>query len=290
MNSNAIYFGWRPTAKNVFRDVRMRQALSMAIDRDLFINVDYNADKLTAAGVPVKTAWNSALPANYFEGWWLDPQGKDFGPNAPFYQHDIAGAKKLMAAAGFADGVDVVGTTAPDNYGQPYAKDVEVLHGMAHDAGFRFTTNVVGYNTGYQPQYRDSRGDFEGTTYRNIIGGDTDAIEALLAIYSTNAGATFVGLDANGKGDFSGDPYVEGQLAKGRMEVDGEKRKSIVIDLQRYLAKQQYVVRYPGGATGLDLAWPAVRNHLVYTGPIASFRGQDYYEWLDDTKQPLGKS
>ena len=76
-----------------------------------------------------------------------------------------------------------------------------------------------------------------------------------------------------GKGDYAGDPYVEQQLSKGRSEVDLEKRRSIVLDLQRHLAKQQYVVRYPGGATGLDLAWPAVRNHLVYTGAIASFRG-----------------
>jgi hypothetical protein len=161
---------------------------------------------------------------------------------------------------------------------------------MGKDAGFRFTNNVIGYNTGYQPQYRDSRGDFEGTTYRNIIGGDTDAIEALIAIYSPTAGATFVGLDANGKGDYSGDPFVEAQLSKGRSEVDAEKRKSIVLDLQRYLAKQQYVVRYPGGATGLDLAWPAVRNHLVYSGPTASFRGRDFYEWLDDSQPPLKKT
>src|SRR5262249_59004623 len=115
--------------------------------------------------------------------------------NAQFYQHDVAEAKKLMAAAGFADGVDVVGTSAPDNYGAQYAKDIEVIHGMGKDAGFRFTNNVIGYNTGYQPQYRDSRGDFEGTTYRNIIGGGTDPGEALLPLYSTTAGAPLVGPD-----------------------------------------------------------------------------------------------
>ena len=289
-NLNAIYFGWRPTAKNVFRDVRVRQALSMSLDRDLFINVNYNVDNLKKAGVPVDARWNAAIPCNYFEGWWLDPQSKDFGPNAQYYKHDIAEAKKLMAAAGYASGADIVATSAPDNYGAQYAKDIEVIHGMASEAGFRFTNNVIGYNAGYQPQYRDSRGDFEGTTYRNIIGGDTDAVEALIAIYSPTAGATFVGLDADGKGDYSGDSYVEGQLSKARSEVDQEKRRSIVLDLQRHLGKQQYVVRYPGGATGLDLAWPAVRNHLVYTGAIASFRGRDYYEWLDDTLPPLKKT
>jgi len=39
-----------------------------------------------AARLPVnidgETRWNTALRANEFEGWWLDPRSKDFGPNA----------------------------------------------------------------------------------------------------------------------------------------------------------------------------------------------------------------
>ena len=40
--------------------------------------------------------------------WHLDPQGKDFCPNAKFFTHDVAEAKKLVAAAGFAGGLEVV--------------------------------------------------------------------------------------------------------------------------------------------------------------------------------------
>ncbi len=288
-NLNAIYFGWRPTAKNPFRDVRLRQAYSMAIDRDLYIDVNYDTANLEKQGFPVDRRWNSALPANYFSGWWLDPQGKDFGENGQYYKHDIVEAKKLVAAAGYT-GQEITATSAPDQYGAAYAKDIEVMHGMAGDAGFKFMTNIVGYNSGYQPQYRDSRGDFEGTTYRNVIGGDTDAIEAIVALYSPVAGATFVGLDAAGKGDYSGDPYVEAQLLKGRGEPDIEKRRTIVQDLQRYLAKQQYLIRYPGGATGLSLAWPAVKNYLAYQGSNTSFHGAEFYYWLDQTKAPISKA
>ena len=288
-NSNAIYFGWRPTTRSPFRDVRLRQAFSMAIDRDLIIDVNYNTEALRQEGFPIEKRWNSALPANYFAGWWLDPQGRDFGPNAVYYKRDLAEAKKLISAAGF-DGQEIIATSAPDQYGAAYAKDIEVIHGMVGEAGFKFSNNIVGYNTGYQPQYRDSRGDFEGTTYRNVIGGDTDAVEALVALYSPAAGATFVGLDAGGKGDYSGDSYLDSQLLKARGEPEIEKRRAIVHDLQRHLGKQQYVIRYPGGASGLAVSWPAVKNYLAFQGANSSFHGAEYYYWLDDTKAPLKKA
>jgi ABC-type transport system substrate-binding protein len=192
-----------------------------------------------------------------------------------------------MSAAGYASGVEVPATSAPDNYGQAYAKDIEVIQGFASEAGFRFATNIVIYNTEFQPKYRDARGDFEGIAYKPILGGDTDAVEHLLALFSATAGPTFTGLDVNGKGDYSGDPYVEDQLFRARGEVDSEKRKSIVQDVQRHLGKQQYMVRHPGGASGLDLTWPAVKNRLAYRAPQVSFRGPHFYEWLDQTLPPF---
>jgi ABC-type transport system substrate-binding protein len=262
----------------------------MAIDRDLFIQVEYNVDNYRQAGIDVETRWNSALPANFFTGWWLDPQSKDFGENAKYFQHDIAEAKKLMAAAGYPNGVDVVRTSAPDNYGAKASKDLEVITGMASEIGFRYTDNIVGYNTGYQPQYRDASGNFDGETHRSVIGSATDAVELLLSSFSTAGGSTFVGADVNGKGDFSGDPRIDQDLKSARAEVDADKRRTIVQDLQRYLAKQQYMIRYPGGATGLSLEWPGVRNYRVFRGPGFSFWGPGHYVWLDDTLPPFKKA
>jgi ABC-type transport system substrate-binding protein len=286
-DSGGISFGWRPVASNVFRDVRMRQALSLSMDRDLFIEVNYNVSKFEQAGLPIETRWNTALPAHFYEGWWLDPRGKEFGENARYFVRDIAEAKKLMSAAGYANGVEVVATSAPDNYGQAYAKSAEIVQGFAADAGFRFRSNIVIYNTEFQPRYRDARGDFEGINYKPILGGDTDAIEHLISVYSKTAGPTFTGLDVNGAGDYSGDPYIEDQLFEARGETDVNRRKAIVANVQRHLAKQQYLLRHPGGASGLELAWPAVRNRLTYRAPQVSFRGPHYYEWLDETKPPL---
>ena len=63
-------------------------------------------------------------------------------------------------------------------------------------------------------------------------------------------------------------------------------------ELSRAVARGIFVLNPPAGILAASdlLAWPAVRNHLVYTGPTASFRGRDFYEWLDDSRPPLKKT
>src|SRR6266702_1983872 len=80
-----------------FKDERVRQALSMSLDRDLWIDTFYGVSKYASQGVKVKTRWSTgALLADMQGDWLLDPQGGDFGENARFFQHDIAEAKKLL--------------------------------------------------------------------------------------------------------------------------------------------------------------------------------------------------
>ena len=59
-------------------------------------------------------------PSDY-KGWYLDPQGKDFGENAKFYKRNIAEAKKLMSAAGYTGQTIDSNEAAGTNYGPGYA-------------------------------------------------------------------------------------------------------------------------------------------------------------------------
>lgn len=68
-----------------------------------------------------------------------------------------------------------------------------------------------------------------------------------------------------------------------RREFDDTKRKSLAVDVQRYLGKMMYIVRNPGGATGFALAWPAMKNFNVFiSDPIPYARN-----WIDDSLPPL---
>ena len=74
---------------------------------------------------------------------------------------------------------------------------------------------------------------------------------------------------------------------KARSEVDTEKRRALVHDLQRYLAKAQWAISEPGIADSFELAWPALANYRAINGDR---RTPAYSWWLDETKAPLKKS
>jgi peptide/nickel transport system substrate-binding protein len=286
---SAMVFGYKPSDKTPFRDERVRQALSMSIERDLWIDTVANVVPFRDEGLTVDRLWNSASVVNEPEGWWLDPEGKDFGPNAKYYQHNIAEAKKLLAAAGYPNGLEVVSNSASSGYPTTYQPQIEILEGMAKDAGFSFKKQLYDYNREWIPQFRDSQGNFEGVAYRNLLGGATDTVELLAATFYSKAGTSFIGMDAEGKGTLGGDPKVDADIKKARGEFDIEKRKQIALDMQRYLGAKQYAVRYPGGATAFSLNWPALKNYLAYQDHV-EIRLRFLHEWIDETQKPISKA
>ena len=102
--------------------------------------------------------------------------------------------------------------------------------------------------------------------------------------YKSGGGDGLLGFDVNGRGDGSGDPEVDSLITKARGEIDTEKRKALVNDLQQYLAKAMYCVSLPGSASWFQAAWPAIGNYMVSNGDRRSFL---YNWWVDETKAPF---
>jgi peptide/nickel transport system substrate-binding protein len=284
VSEQKVAFGWLPAGRSPFVDERVRQALSMSYDRELFIDTFYNVSDFEKQGLPVDVRWNSHLPL--IDGWWVDPRNeKEFGSNAKYFKHDVPEAKKLLAAAGHGSGLDVVATfIGGANYGTDYQRQIEVLHGLSSEAGFKYKNNVIDYQTEFLPKYRDAQGQHEGLTYKQGPRPSEDPAARTEFDFHSKSGQNFLGFDAAGKGDRSGDPFVDNLLIKARGEVDEKKRKAMLLELQNYLAKTMYGIRFPGGASGFGLAWPALGNFNAFRGDNRSVL---YNYWVDDTKAPL---
>ena len=67
-----LRFGYLPGSP--FFDDRVRKAVSVLIDRDLFIETFGNTKDFEDAGLEVATRWHTAITAGD-EGFWLDPEG-----------------------------------------------------------------------------------------------------------------------------------------------------------------------------------------------------------------------
>jgi ABC-type transport system substrate-binding protein len=278
-------FGWLPEGQSPFLDERVRQAVSMAIDRDLFIDATFNVSQFAAEGMPMETRWSTALAAT-FDGWWLDPKSKDFGPNAKYYQHNVAEAKKLMAAAGHPDGFHITSHMPGREYA-PAQLVADIVNGMAQDIGISVTVHQLDYLKEYIPNFRDGRGQWEGWAWMSTAGGDPtggDGVGALASVFWSKAGSAYKGFSVSGRNDQAGDPQVDALIERGRREQDLERRKEIGRELQRYLAKTVYMLQPPGGATGFTLAWPCIGNFNVWQG---SGLGRNYHWWVDETKPPF---
>jgi peptide/nickel transport system substrate-binding protein len=290
IDTRRTILGWQT---QVLRDKRVRQALSMSIGRDDWLDAQYNTATFASAGLPVTKRWNTALEASEnATGWWLDPKSKDFGPNARYLQRDVAEAKKLLSAAGHADGVELVSNHfTTSEHGPDFVKLIELWESMSGEAGFKYKKNIIQY-TDYLRNFRDTQGKWPGVSYKlGPPAPSSDPVAKMTYEFSTKGGVGFHGFDLAGKGDQSGDPYVESQLAKARGDFDTERRRGIVHDLQRYLADAMYTIRWPGGASSFELAWPALRNYRVYrpgsqqVNLVASTTW-----WLDETQLPFKKS
>jgi peptide/nickel transport system substrate-binding protein len=287
----ALQFGTQPTEANkAFKDERVRQAFSMAHDRDTYIDVFNNVSKFQAEGLPVQSYWFTSLGAA--PGWRIDPKdAKVFGDGAKYFKYDIAEAKKLLASAGYPNGLDVISSyikgTELNTNGRDYHKQVEVRQDMLRAIGVRPTVNLIDYTTEYLPKYITNAGKFDGIVYRVGVASSNDPVVWSEWRYKSGSGDGWIGFDSAGKGDGSGDPQVETLIGKARQEPDIEKRKQLISDLQKYLGKTMYAISEPGSADTFDLAWPALQNHRVFNGDR---RGHAVTWWIDESLPPFKKT
>ena len=201
-------------------------------------------------------------------------------PNAKYDDDDIAEAKKLLAAAGYPSGFEIVTSSiSGTQLGPDFQKPVEVRQDLLREAGTRPKVNPIDYTLEYLPKYLTSAGKFDGLVYRSGVASANDAVTWLDWRYKSGGGDGWIGFDLAGKGDGSGDPEVDAvaePAARSTLKSAGRW-----CDLSA-AAKAQWAISEPGITDGSS--WLAGARQLPRDQATAA---PAYSWWLDEAKAPL---
>ena len=256
------------------KDVRLRQALSMVLDRDGYIDAFYNVSGFEKEGLPVETGWNTHVPASW-PTIWLDPKENKLGENSKFLQYQPDEAAKLLRAANAFGAEDTITYAATGQFGTP--KQIEVMVQMMNQGGhFKITQNPDDYTTVITPKYTFGKGQYPdlGT---HPLGGWVDWEIPMFNTFTPGGRNDYVGHDT---------PAIKEIMLRYRNELDEEKRIAIAKEWQTAMAKEMLLVPFPGQATAFGLSYPWFGNvgyHDVAGGGVAPQETYIHY-WYDKSK------
>jgi peptide/nickel transport system substrate-binding protein len=227
-----------------FKDIRVRQAVSLAIDRKGLLEAGYNGEG----------SWNNLVNPGLGK-WWLDPQSKDIGDAGKWFKHDPAQAKQLLAAAGHAN-TEFKYLYPNNSYTDPYNTLADATRGMLADAGFKLTAVTIDYN-------KDYMNSGQGYYYKGAP--PNGMIYALGPTRWSDADEYLNGmLTVGGQRNQShvNDPNLEAMVRKEQAELDESKRVALARDVQKAHADQLYYV--PGvGQIRYDIYQSWIDNPIV---------------------------
>ena len=218
-----------------FKDVRVRRAMGMASNwREV---LETNAWS-QGHGSP-----NPAIPAALKE--WSIPIGQLPPEGRALYEHDTAGAKKLLAEAGHPRGFKTPVETTP-GYGPDYMDAVQVWLKNMKAAGIEPDLKLKEYGA-----YISSTifGKFDKLMV-GLRGGQSD-IDSYLRIYIPGEPLNSAGVN---------DPKLTDMIASSKRVHDVAKRKEMIFDIQRYISQQVYYL-FDASVSCVSAWKPYVKNY-----------------------------
>jgi peptide/nickel transport system substrate-binding protein len=190
--------------KAPFDNVKVRQALSLAVDRKAALDaVFFGEGSVTGPIVPTLGDW--ATPVDQL----------------PFYAPDKDKAKQLINEAGLGDGFEMTITASP--LYPAFISIALVLQQQLKDVGVTVTLDQVEWGTFID---RWKKRDFQTFVSYNGSGNDPD--RAIYPAFHTDGSVNAF--------QFS-DPNVDKLLEEGRTTVDSEKRRAIYQQADKAIAE-----------------------------------------------------
>ena len=253
-----------------FNDKRVRQALSMSVDRPGILSA---LDQPGAAG-------GGLTHVAQFADFYVDPinDAATFGDNAKYFTRDVEGAKALLAEAGFPNGVDLTAQSS-SIYGPGFGAQMEAFAASAKEAGFRIQINQGEYGGYISTTFFGVLGDNE-MGLAPLMGSPMDPHNIFFTIFHPSSARHNWGLTADVEGSHPTDPgdlpiadspSPAGDAAlldlwnKQAAETDLDTRVELVRDVQRMMAESMYLVPWTGVSTA-SIFQPNVKNVQLIRG------------------------
>ena len=238
------------TDKPPFNDVRVRRAISHAVDRRAII------DAVFVKGEP-SPGISRGLPE------W-SPRMDQLGPGAQYFRYDPKEARRLLAEAGFPQGLKTQLTVTP-GYGNDLMDAFQLVQRQLKESCIEAELKLQEYGAYIATTFL---GKYEGMA----LGPFSIAWEPHTSLYGM-----YMPEQGRNSSHVS-DPKMISMLREQMRTKDVDARRKLIFDIERYAAEQQYYVYlYSAGLTG---SWrPYVKNYA----PNSSF---DYGNraaalWLD---------
>jgi peptide/nickel transport system substrate-binding protein len=239
------------TDKAPFSDVRVRHAISLAVDRQGILDA-------VAEGAGT---FNPAVPAALKE--WSVPIAQ-LGEGARWFKHDKAEAKKLMGEAGYPNGFQATMDFTTDG-SQPLIDTAQIVLKNLKDIGIDAKLNQKEYGAYISTTFY---GKFDSMG----LGPQTGFQEPDNFLY----GQYFPGELKNQS--HINDPIAADMLIRQRRTQDVAKRREIIHEIQRHLAKQQYYVQL-ASLTQMAVWEGALKNYAPNVS--YDYGGRLQAAWLD---------
>jgi peptide/nickel transport system substrate-binding protein len=244
-SSTPMYFALSdPTGP--FQDIRVRRALSMAVDRQTLSKVIYSGKGQFMVFVP-----------SYMGKWALtvDQLSSD---SQQYYKFNPSEAKKMLDAAGVTNTpfkfVYLTGSPTPNSFGSPlWNKTCDALVNMLQQVGLKLTPITQDYAKDYVDSGKGSRQGYFDKDWILLAGTApaTDADEILFNHMDSRSTSNAERLK---------DPQIDTMIDHERAQTNEDDRLKAILDIERYMADKMYTVPSVGRDQWV-LVQPRVQNY-----------------------------